>query len=84
MTRSATLRRVTGHIAEFAFLHTRGAFLRWHCCRMKIYTVATLPKSKAALGTDVSGEFPFSRVTAVGALIVIFFVFQFLHLISFL
>jgi len=48
---------------------------------MKISTVATLPKGKAALGTDISGEFLFSRVTAVGTLVVILFVFHFLYLI---
>lgn len=48
---------------------------------MKISAVSTLPKSKVTLGTDVSGEFPFSRVTTVGALIVIFFAFHSLYLI---
>ena len=77
MTRSATLRRVTGHIAEFAFLLTRRACLRWHGCCVEKSAVAAFPKSQVALGTDISREFPFSSVAAVGTRIVIFFVFHF-------
>jgi len=82
MARSATLWRITSHIEEFTFLLTPWAFIWWRGCCDEESALAAFPKSKTAFGTDISGKFTISDITAVGTLKFCLFILHSLHLNS--